>query len=699
MRTCDRKTPVAVQAQQAYVTRRSIKQAAAAGELVMPIASMDRRDFLYRAAMLGTAASLAGLRSAQAQQAALVPRKVFFDNPDYINVRVSPDGKSLAWLAPVDGVLNLWVAPVGDVGAARQVTRVTGRSIGTYFRWAHNNRHLIFFRDNDGDENWRAFSVDWQTGNTVALAPEGAKSFLQELDGKFREEVLLKHNQRDKRYFDLFRINLVTGASELLHENNEYVWMVTDSDFKLRLAARYAADGSAEVFERRADGSFAPFMTIPIGDLDMTSFVDFSADGNTLYMIDARDRDKAALFAIDMASRKATLVAADEEADISLLALDEQRRMLAVRSIRDRVRWQAINPAAGRDLADLAGRPGDVTLVSSDNANRLLTVFYERDTESGEFAVLDRQTHQLRPLFSQRKSLAGVALSAMKPVVIPARDGLRLNGYLTMPSNAAGLQPMVLVIHGGPYLRDNWGFNSVHQWLANRGYAVLSVNYRGSTGYGKAFVKAADREWGGKMHDDLIDAVNWAIGQGIADPRRVGFYGGSYGGYSALTAATKTPEVFACIVDIFGISNLITFMATIPPYWKAWFSIWKNRLGDPDTEAGRAFLVERSPITHIDKAVRPILIAQGMRDVRVVAAESEQMVKALKQRGVPVTYITFADEGHGFVRPENRMAFTAVTEAFLAKHLGGRYQPVGGDFAGSSLKIETGGELIPGISG
>jgi dipeptidyl aminopeptidase/acylaminoacyl peptidase len=666
----------------------------------MPSLTMDRRDFLHRAALLGTAVSLAGLGSARAQTADLVARKVFFDNPDYVNVRVSPDGQTLAWIAPIDSVNNLWVAPVADIAAARPVTRITGRSIATYFRWVHTNRHLIFFRDNDGDENYRAFSVELQTGKVVPLTPEGAKSFFQETDAKFPEEALFRHNQRDKRFFDLFRTNVVTGTSELVYENKEYVWLVTDSDFKLRLAAKYAADGTAEVFERRADGGFAPFMSIPIGDLDMTQFVDFSADGKTLYLIDARGRDKAAVFAVDMATRNATLLAGDEEADISVLALDEQRRPLAARSVRDRVRWQAIDSAAGRHLADLAGRPGDVTLVSSDIANRLMTVHYERDTESGEFALLDRQTHEVRKLFSQRKSLAGVALSPMQPVVIPSRDGLRLHGYLTKPLNApGGPMPMVLVIHGGPYLRDNWGFNSVHQWLADRGYAVLSVNYRGSTGYGKAFVKAADREWGGKMHDDLIDAVNWAVGQGIADPKRVGFYGGSYGGYSALTAATKTPEVFACIVDIFGISSLVTFMATIPPYWGPWFSIWKNRLGDPDTEAGRAFLLERSPITRIDKVVRPILIAQGMRDVRVVAAESEQMVKALKQRNVPVTYITFPDEGHGFVRPENRMAFTAVTEAFLAKHLGGRYQPVGGDFAGSSLKIETGGELIPGISG
>lgn len=666
----------------------------------MSAAPIDRRDFLHRAAALGTALPLIGRRPAHAQQPALVARKVFFDNADYVNVRISPDGQNLAWIAPIETVYNLWVAPVADIAAAKPVTRITGRNIATYFRWAYTNRHLIFFRDNDGDENYRAFSVELQTGKIVPLTPDGARSFVQELDAKFPDEALFRHNQRDKRFFDLVRTNIVTGASELVFENKEYVWLVTDSDFKARLAVKYTPDGTAEVFELRADGNVAPFMSVPIGDIDMTQFVDFSADGKTLYMLDARGRDKAAVFAVDMATKSRVQLAADDEVDVSLLVLDEQRRPLAARSVRDRARWQAIEPATGRDLADLARRPGDVTLVSSDHANRLMTVHYERDSESGEFALLDRRTHELRKLFTQRKSLADVPLSKMQPVVIPSRDGLRLHGYLTQPLNApAGPLPTVLVIHGGPYLRDNWGFSSVHQWLANRGYAVLSVNYRGSTGYGKAFVKAADREWGGKMHDDLIDAVDWAVGQGIADPRRVGFYGASYGGYSALTAATKTPEVFACIVDIFGISNLITFMATIPPYWGPWFSIWKNRLGDPDTEAGRALLIDRSPITRIDKVVRPILIAQGMRDVRVVAAESEQMVKALKARNVPVTYITFPDEGHGFVRPENRMAFSAVTEAFLAKHLGGRYQPVGGDFAGSSLKIETGGELIPGISG
>jgi dipeptidyl aminopeptidase/acylaminoacyl peptidase len=661
---------------------------------------LDRRDFLRYAAALGVALPFA--RSAAAAESELVARKVFFDNPDIGGVRISPDGERLAWLAPVGGVRNLFVAPRDDLDAARAVTHATDRNLSPFYRWAHTNRHLVFFQERDGDENWRASSVDLASGAIVPLTPErGVKAYWQEADRKFPEEMLFKHNARDKRYFDLFRVNVVTGKSDLLFENNEFAWYVTDSNFQLRIGARYVADGSAEWVERRPDGGWAPFLNVPIADIDSTQVIDFSADGKTLYMLDSRGRDKAALFALDMATRHDAMLAADDGADIVQVDFDfVQRRPLAARANRDRIRWHPVDPAAAQDLAGLAGYgPGDVEILERSADNRFATVFYERDNESGEYALLDRQRRNVRSLFRQRKALADVGLRKMQPVIIPARDGLRLNGYLTLPEAGADNLPMVLVIHGGPYLRDNWGFNSVHQWLANRGYAVLSVNYRGSTGFGKAFVTAADKEWGGKMHDDLIDAVDWAVGQGIADPKRVGFFGGSYGGYSALTAATKTPEVFACIVDLFGISNLITFMATIPPYWGPWFSIWKNRLGDPATEEGRAFLTERSPLTHIDRAVRPILIAQGMQDVRVVAAESEQMVAALKKRGVPVTYITFPDEGHGFARPENRMAFYAITESFLAKHLGGRTQPVGDDFKGSSLKVETGGELVPGLNG
>jgi dipeptidyl aminopeptidase/acylaminoacyl peptidase len=453
------------------------------------------------------------------------------------------------------------------------------------------------------------------------------------------------------------------------------------------------------VFERTTDGGWVPFTTIPIGDIDGTEFLGFSDDGNTFYLLDPRGRDKAAFVALDITTRRAKVLAEDVEADIASVVFCD-RVPLAARAVKDRVRWHPIDPETAKDLALLAAYgAGDIEFLNYTVGKLKASVYFERDNASGEYVLLDREAGVVRPLYVQRKSLGGVRLRPLEPVVISARDGLALNGYLTLPQAGSGSLPLVLLIHGGPYARDFWGFSPTHQWLANRGYAVLSVNYRGSSGFGKAFITVADHEWGGRMHDDLIDAVDWAVAKGIADRQRVGFFGGSYGGYSALMAATKTPEYFACIVDVFGISNLITFMKTIPPYWGPWFSIWKNRLGDPDTEAGRAVLAERSPLNHIERATRPILIAQGMQDVRVVPAESEQMVTALKNKGVAVTYITFRDEGHGFVRPESRLAFNAVAEAFLAKHLGGHYQPVGDDFTGSTIKIETGGELVPGLGG
>jgi dipeptidyl aminopeptidase/acylaminoacyl peptidase len=657
---------------------------------------IDRREVLRGAAALGLAVPFSRLARAEA---ALVARRVFFSDPDYQNVQISPDGASLAYVAPLDGVRNLFVAPLADPQAGRPVSHAIDRDIGRYFRWAYDNRHLIYFQDHDGDENWRASSVDLASGATILLSPEhDAKAWLQELDPRFPEEALLTHNARDKRFSDLHRVNLVSGASELVYENNEYVELVTDSHFRLRLGLRYAKDGTAEILERAADGSWAPFTTVPIGDLDGTDLLDFSDDGNTLYLIDTRGRDRAAFAAIDMTTRQEKVLAEDTEADITRVFFCD-RIPLAARAMKDRARWHALDPETARDLALLAGDSrSDIDFLTGSLGNHKTTAYFERDTASGEYVLLDHDAGAVRPLYMQRKALAGLALHPLEPVVMRARDGLALNGYLTKPAAAgSGGAPLILLIHGGPYARDEWGFNSTHQWLANRGYAVLSVNYRGSTGFGKAFVTAADHEWGGRMHDDLIDALDWAIAQGIADPARVGFFGGSYGGYSALMAATKTPERFTCIVDLFGISNLITFMKTIPPYWGPWFSVWKNRLGDPDTEAGRAFLEDRSPLNHIERATKPILIAQGMKDVRVVPAESEQMVAALAKKGVPVTYITFPDEGHGFVRPENRLAFCAVAEAFLAKHLGGRYQPVGDDFAGSTLKVKAGRELIPGL--
>jgi dipeptidyl aminopeptidase/acylaminoacyl peptidase len=416
----------------------------------MYAAQIDRRDFLRYAAAFGTTLPFVGLgRADAAPEPELVARRVFFDNPDCGNVRVSPDGQHLAYLAPLDGVRNLWVTPLADPHAAQPLTRATDRNLSLYFRWAHTNRHLVFFQERDGDENWRASSVDIESAAIVPLTPErGVRSFLQELDRKFSDEILLRHNQRDKRFFDLFRINVVTGASKLLYENHDYVGLITDSDFQIRLGERFAADGTAEYFERLPDGAWALFTTVPIGDVDATHMIDFSADGKTLYLLDSRGRDKAALVALDMATRETTVLAADDEADIVEVSF-ANRRPLAARAIKDRARWHAVDASAEQDLAHLAAYgAGDVEFVSRSSGNRMVTVFFERDTTSGEYALLDRQTREVRTLFQQRQGLNLVALRKMEPVTIPARDGLHLNGYLTMPGTEAGTVrlPLVLVL-------------------------------------------------------------------------------------------------------------------------------------------------------------------------------------------------------------------------------------------------------------
>jgi len=663
----------------------------------------SRRSFLAGGASLTAALLLPrGGASQPAPARPLVPRETFFGDPDITSAQLSFDGAWVAYIAPVDGVRNLWLAPVGDLAAARPLTRVTDRPIGSFFQWAYTNRQVVFWQERDGDENWRASSADIKDGTVTLLTPpRGVRSWVQEVSQRFPQEMLFAHNERDKRFFDLYRVDVVTGQSALLYENDRFSWLVSDSAFQLRLGVRYLKDGRAEVLERRSTGTWVYFTTVPRGDLDSTRYLDFSDDGKTLYLFETRERDKAALVAVDMATRRARVLSEDPNADVTRVLLHRvTRRPLAAGSMVDRRRWRVVDPSFAADLnAIQASTRGDVELIGLSADARRVLVSIQHDAASPEWVLYDRTARRVSPLFKARRNLDGLPLRPLEPVAFPAFDGLKIPGYLTLPAADARNVPMVLVIHGGPYFRDEWGFNSTHQWLANRGYAVLSINYRGSTGFGKAFVTAADREWGGKMHDDLIAGVDWAVKRGIADPKRVGFFGGSYGGYAALTAATKTPEVFACIVDVFGIANLLTFMAAIPPYWAPGFSVWKNRIGDPDTEEGRAFLRERSPLTHIDRAFRPILIVQGLEDVRVTRAESEQMVAALRQRNVPLTYVVFPDEGHGFSKPKNQIAFRAVTEVFLAKHLGGASQPIDRtqDFAGSSITIEAGADLIPGL--
>jgi len=607
----------------------------------------------------------------------------------------------LAWTEPIAGIQNVFVAPVNDLARARQVTHERQRSISGYL-WAYTNRHLVILRDGDGSENYRCASVDLDTGREVALVEqEGVRSFIWRASRDYPTEMLLGVNARDRRHFDVVRFDITTGASRTVFENPGYSGLIMDETLAVRLAVRVRPDGSVEVLEIATDGSTSLFLDVLHEDVITTDIWRYSRDGHSLFLRDSRGRDTAALVERDVRTGEVRVLAEDPKADIVGAWWDPRTaRPVAACAEASRRCWHPIDPAVREDLDFLRARIGDAELgiVSQDLAMRRLVIFAGRSDAATEFLLYDRDARTLQLLFKARSDLDDVPLRPMQSVTIQARDGLALPSYLTLPRDDFRNGPFVLAVHGGPYARDTWGYNGLHQWLANRGYGVLSVNFRGSTGFGKSFVRAADQEWAGRMQDDLLDATAWAVAQGYADPARIGFFGASYGGYAALVAATQTPETFACIVDVFGPSNLVTLMQAIPPYWQTWFAQFRRRLADPETEEGRAWLMARSPITRTDRITRPLLIIQGMNDVRVKPQESEQIVNALQQREAPVTYATFADEGHGFVREENRLAFSAVMEAFLGRYLGGCVEPAGDAFEGSTIKFEMGAELIPGSS-
>jgi dipeptidyl aminopeptidase/acylaminoacyl peptidase len=680
---------------------------------------MTQMELDRRQALVATAAGICGLvRGAQSARAqavngpmekrgtngtqALIPRRLLFGDPGRRVVRISPDGRRIAFLAPLNGVLNLWIGPIDNVQAARPLTGVTDRDLGPWLQWLHNNRHLVFFRERDGDENWQAHRVDVESGDILRLTPApGVRCYIQQVSHHFPDELLIAHNERDKRFFEVYRVNVVTGTSTLVQANDRFAGFFTDPQFRIRFAVRFTDDGGRDYLQRGVGGEWELFARIEAADAMTTRPIEFSDDGGELYWRDSRGRDKAAVVAQDMTTGATQVLAEDEKADVVEMVLEPLTyRPIAGASVFTRSRWHVIDPRYADDFAYLAKlSEGDLRSVDLSDDKRHAVVYYGRDAAPGRYFHYDRAARKGRFLFTARPALENAPLVPMEPAVLRTRDGLQLVCYLSRPRDWQRNKPLplVLCVHGGPWMRDVWGLDPTHQWLVDRGYAALSVNYRGSTGFGKAFVNAGNFEWAGKMHEDLIDAVDWAVGRGIADEKRIAIYGGSYGGYSALVGATFTPEKFACAIDLFGISNLITFLESIPEYWKPWQTIWKARVGDYSTEAGRRLLHERSPINHVDQIVRPLLIGQGANDVRVKPSESEQIVRALQARNIPVTYVYYSDEGHGFRRPENRRSFTAVVEAFLAKHLGGRLEPVSDDFAGSTIEFKAGRELIPGV--
>ncbi len=656
----------------------------------------------------GGGADPAPVKAAPRADASVLARKLIFGNPDRAAPRVSPDGKQLAWLAPKEGVLNVYVAPALDVEKAKVVTDEKGRPIPG-FSWAFDNKHILYSIDKNGDENVHVFSVDVVSSVVKDLTPfEKTQGRIQGLSDKFPSAAVLATNDRDEKYHDIYRVDIVSGQRTLLQKNEAFAGFVTDDAFKVRFGLKPKPDGGFDLMRSDGKAGFTPFQTIPAEDNLTTGPMGFDKAGTTLFMRDSRDRDTSSLVALNTKTNQPKVLAEDARADVAGLMLSPiDGHVEAVSFDYERRNWKLLDPALEADLAYLKGVvDGDIEVMSRSRDDKTWTVSYVVSDGPVRYYLYDRTQKLATFLFTNRPALEGLKLAKMHPVVIPARDGKALVSYLSLPPSAdsdgdgrpSEPLPTVLFVHGGPWARDSWGFSSSHQWLTSRGYAVLSVNYRGSTGFGKSFVNAGDKEWAGKMHEDLLDAVEWAKQSGIADRQRVGIMGGSYGGYATLVGLAFTPEAFTCGVDIVGPSNLNTLLSSIPAYWAPMFEYFARRVGDPRTEEGKKLLSERSPLTRANAIQRPLLIGQGANDPRVKQAESDQIVSAMKAKQLPVSYVLFPDEGHGFARPENRMAFFAVAEMFLAQHLGGVYQPVGSDFEGASISVPEGAEHIPGLS-
>ncbi len=604
----------------------------------------------------------------------LIPRDVLFGYPEKAAPALSPDGKRIAYLAPHAGSLALWTRTVGDTDD-RVVASDPARPIRTAY-WSPDGERVLYLQDAAGDENFHLFSADpGGDGAAVDLTPyPDARVQLQANDPQHPDRLLITMNKRDARLFDVYRLDPRSGEAVLDTENpGDVAAFAEDGDLVVRAGVVQHPDGSGELRVRDAAG--APWRTLARYDADdgVPNAVAFSPDGATLYVVTSADANAARLAGYDVASGARSEVAGDPAYDVEhVLVSPKSKRIVAVSVVRERVEWLVLDPGYEADFAALRAQvPGDFNITSSDRDDRSWLVTSLVDVGSPSAWWYDRSARRATKLFATRPALERYTLAAMTPISYAARDGLTIHGYLTVPAGAQPRDlPAVLLVHGGPWARDVWGYNAYAQWLADRGYAVLQPNFRGSTGYGKAYLNAGDREWAGAMHTDLLDAKEWLVAQGIADPRRVAIMGGSYGGYAVLAALAFAPGTFACGIDIVGPSNLNTLIASIPPYWETLRGTFTRRMGEDE-----AFLTAQSPLFRADAIRAPLLIGQGANDPRVKIPESDQIVAAMRRNGQAVTYVVFDDEGHGFARPENNKRFNAAVETFLHDHLGGRVEP------------------------
>ena len=627
-------------------------------------------------------------RHQTAEQPPVIPLRDFFRNPEGASYQVSPGGDYISWLAPWENRLNVFVQPSDGSGEPRRLTDATQRDLAGYF-WAADDM-IVYLQDDGGDENFHLYAVKVDGSDRRDLTPfPGVRVGVVDDLRDDEDHILISMNRRDARVFDVFRLNTRTGEMALVAENPGSVssW-VTDHDGRVRAAVQTDGVNTELLYRETEDEPFRPVLRTDFRE--SVSPIFFTYDNRELYASSILVRDKAAIVRLDPATGEELEVIFDHpEVDtLRLLGSDKRKVITAAAFTRDRQEYHFFDDRR-RELQETLERklPGTEVVLSSMNRDEdKFIVRTYGDRTRGAFWFYDSTTGELRPLAEVSPWLAEEQLAPMEPVRITARDGLVLPGYLTLPPGLRAKNlPAVLLVHGGPWARDRWGFDGTVQFLANRGYAVLQVNFRGSTGYGREFWEKSFKQWGKAMQDDLTDAAQWLVKKGIADPKRIAIYGGSYGGYAALAGLAFTPEVYAAGVSFVGPSNIFTLLASIPPYWEPMRQMQYEMIGNPETE--EELLRAASPLFSADRITAPLLIAQGANDPRVKKAESDQIVEALRERGIDVPYIVKDNEGHGFANEENRFYFFRAVERFLAKHLGGRVEESGDEI----VELETGG--------
>lgn len=632
----------------------------------------------------------------------LIPRTVLFSDPQYLSPELSPDGAKIAYLAPHQKVLNIFV---GDtVENARPITNDQNRGIRN-FSWAYDNRHVIYIQDQEGDENWRVYVTDIQTQQTRLLTPhDKVQARIVQMSPHFPQEVIIALNDRDPRYHDLWKFNIVTGASSLFFKNlPEFSQFFVDKKFQLRGATKRDKQGNKieyQAVHSPEEITWQEILKFTSEDEGTSEVLFFATDADQLYLLNSQNRNTAALYQMDLKTKTQTLIAENLQADITHIEKHPSTGAVqAAASTYAQKQWHCLEPDFAADIALLQKHhTGTIEIASRTLDDQKWIIEVMKDTSPVKWYTFDRKTKQTAFLFSARPNLEHYALSKMYPVIIPARDNLELMSYLTIPNDADENQtgipnkplPLVLLVHGGPWARSHWGYNATAQWLANRGYAVLDVNFRASSGFGKDFLNKGNNQWGKAMHTDLLDAVNWAVSQKIADPEKIAIFGGSYGGYAVLTGLTKSPDVFTCGVNIVGVSDLEALANEMPPYWEAEREALYKRVYDPRTETGKQELYNNSPIHFIEAIDKPLLIVHGANDSRVKQAQSDRIFNKMLEKNIPVSYLLYPDEGHGVVKPNNRQAMYAAMEGFLARNLGGSQEPMTNEAENSSMIIVKG---------